>query len=162
MQNYYNSLTMKKKNMMGAGDYITGLTTPTSTYQLNDVVGCEEISSTHPYEYVATDTNSTLAAKLDVDPYPRAIMSKVWSYNMEHNLPPNATGTAGEKAAALLRAGCGYFAGTLDPLGGPGIPYNFGGVPMGTGSGAGGSGEATVAYTYNFPALPMCVTPSVA
>lgn len=48
MQNYYNSLTMKKKNMMGAGDYITGLTTPTSTYQLNDVVGCEEISSNHP------------------------------------------------------------------------------------------------------------------
>lgn len=152
---------------MGAGDYITGLMTPSSTYQLNDVVGCEEISSTHPYQYltsgVPAEIPNTLKTKLDIDPFPRAILSKVWSYNFEHNLPAVATGSDAAKTAAKIRTANAYFGGTVDPIGSAATPFYFGGVamPAGNGDEPGDSGD-TVAYTVNFPAMGMCVTPSIA
>lgn len=73
---------------------------------------------------------------MDVDPFPRAILSKVWSYNLEHNLPPTCTDPA-QQAAALIRTGNGYFCGTTDPIGAPAIPYNFGGVAMAVGTASG-------------------------
>ena len=120
------------------------------------MVGESEISSTHPYMFLGADATSTISSKLDVDPYARAIISKCFSYNLEHNLPPTSTGTAGAIAAAKIRASNAYFAAYLDPIGSPAIPFNFGGVPIATAD----SGD-TVVYPVNFPAAPMNITPSV-
>jgi hypothetical protein len=70
---------------------------------------------THPYDFLG----NTIAAKVDADPFPRALLSKVWSYNMEHSLPP---------ADGLALTGNAYYGGTIDPIGSSASPFNFGGV----------------------------------
>ena len=52
----------------------------------------------------------------------------------------------------------------MDPVASASSSYNFGGVPMpaGDGSVAGQSGEVDIAYSSNFPLLPLMVSSSIA
>lgn len=67
---------------MGVEEYFSGIIMPQSA--LNTVVGTEELSITHPGSLNAGQFANGLA-DTDVDPYPRAIISKVWTYNFENN-----------------------------------------------------------------------------
>ena len=51
---------------------------------LNQVVGCEEISITHPCATTVEEVKTGFS-DFDIDPYPRAIVSKIWTYNFENN-----------------------------------------------------------------------------
>ena len=75
---------------------------------------------------------------------------------MEHMLPPED---------GPLRPSTAYFSGTLDPVASASSGFNFGGVPMPGGNGSvnpGESGEVGVAYTSNFPLMPLMVSSSIA
>ena len=70
---------------MGVEEYFSGIIMPQSA--LNTVVGTEELSITHPSFTAGSVANAFTNgyADTDVDPYPRAIISKVWTYNFENN-----------------------------------------------------------------------------
>lgn len=71
---------------MDVEEYFSGIIMPQSAF--NTVVNTEELSITHPG---LTAGNGLLAngyADCDVDPYPRAVISKVWTYNLENNTFP--------------------------------------------------------------------------
>lgn len=150
--NYYNSLGKKKKNTIGTEEYIAGVCTELAGGQLNQVVGTEEIlMGTHPY----STTGKDITSRTEYDAFPRCIVSKVWTYNMEHMLPPTNGPTLTSNA---------YFSGTIDAIASSGAKYNFGGVPMPAKTANNSAGESgdTVPYTSNFPLMPLMVTSSVA
>jgi len=68
---------------MGVEEYFSGIIMPQSA--LNTVVGTEELSITHPGFSAGLGSLANGYADTDVDPYPRAIISKVWTYNFENN-----------------------------------------------------------------------------
>ena len=150
--NYYNSLGKKKKNTIGTEEYIAGICTELPGGQMNQVVGTEEIlMGTHPY----STAGNTITSRTEYDAFPRCIVSKVWTYNMEHMLPPTNGPTLTSNA---------YFSGTIDAIASSGAKFNFGGVPMPVQSDTvkeGYSGDI-VPYTSNFPLMGLMVTSSVA
>jgi hypothetical protein len=81
--NYYNALNHSRGTKMACEEYFSGIIMPQSIF--NTTVGTEEISITHPGFTAATGTLANGFADTDVDPYPRAIISKVWTYNFENN-----------------------------------------------------------------------------
>ena len=103
---------------MDVEEYFSGIIMPQSW--LNTVVGCEELSITHPGFTAATGTLANGYADCDVDPYPRAIVSKVWTYNFENNAKVSGAITFPTNA---------YFVGKLDSSLDAGANSDFGGVP---------------------------------
>ena len=72
---------------MDVEEYFSGIIMSQSAF--NTVVGTEELSITHAGFTSATGSLADGYADCDVDAYPRAIVSKVWTYNFECNLPPS-------------------------------------------------------------------------
>ena len=72
---------------MDVEEYFSGIIMPQSAF--NTTVGTEELSITHPGLTAVTGTLANGYADCDVDPYPRAIISKVWTYNYENNKAPS-------------------------------------------------------------------------
>ena len=127
---------------MGVEEYFSGIIMPQSA--LNTVVGTEELSITHPGFVTAGDFEKGYA-DTDVDPYPRAIISKVWTYNFENN---KATSDDVKKPTNA------YYCSRLDGALDAGANIDFGGVPIATGT----SGD--VDYVSNFPLMPLMVSAS--
>ena len=106
------------------------------------------MSITHPGFSAGLGTLANGYADTDVDPYPRAIISKVWTYNFENN---KATSDVAIKPTNA------YFCSRLDASLDAGANIDFGGVPIA--AGAGNNGD-NVAYTSNFPLMPLMISAS--
>ena len=71
-----------------------------STNYGNHNVGFEETCVTHPYaQTFETTTNADpivnlTGSKFEFDCYPRALISKMWTYNQEFSLAPTGTGSS--------------------------------------------------------------------
>lgn len=101
--NYYNSLNYSRGTKMDVEEYFSGIIMPQSAF--NTVVGTEELSITHPGFSAGLGSLANGYADCDVDPYPRAIVSKIYTYNFECNLPPSN---------AIKNPQNAYFCGRLD------------------------------------------------
>lgn len=108
------------------------------------------MSITHPGFSAGLGSLANGFADTDVDPYPRAIISKVWTYNFENNKATFDVATKPTNA---------YFCSRLDSSLDAGANIDFGGVPIPSGGAAGSNGD-TVAYTSNFPLMPLMVSAS--
>jgi hypothetical protein len=153
-QNYYNSLISKKKFKIDGEDALYSGTVFPSQYGSSNV-GFEENSITHPLAKInfnqIDNTNpelDLLGSKFEADPYPRAIMSKMWAYNQEFNLAPTGNPAGNSNP---------YYSGYMTYNGQMPPTANFGGVPQTTPA----NGD-TVAYAVNFPMMGLMVSPSVA
>jgi len=129
---------------MGVEEYFSGIIMPQSA--LNTVVGTEELSITHPGFSAGLGSLANGFADTDVDPYPRAIISKVWTYNFENN---KATSDVAIKPTNA------YFCSRLDASLDAGANLNFGGVAIPAAT----SGDA-VDYVSNFPLMPLMISAS--
>jgi hypothetical protein len=88
---------------------------------LNTTIGCEELSITHPGKTAATGSIAEGWADCDVDGYPRAIISKVWTYNFENNR------STGDIFTEKLPTNA-YFVGKLDSSLDAAANSDFGGI----------------------------------
>ena len=88
------------------------------------------MSITHPSFTAGSVANAFTNgyADTDVDPYPRAIISKVWTYNFENN---KATSDDVQKPTNA------YYCSRLDGALDAGANLAFGGVSIPSGTGAG-------------------------
>lgn len=132
---------------MDVEEYFSGIIMPQS--QLNTTVGCEELSITHPGKTAATGSLAEGWADCDIDPYPRAIISKVWTYNFENNRPTKQVDLSTKFPTNA------YFVGKLDSSLDAGANSDFGGIDQPAAT----TGD-TVAYTSNFPLMPYMVSAS--
>lgn len=105
------------------------------------------MSITHAGFTAATGTLANGYADCDVDPYPRAIISKVWTYNFENNR------TTSDALPNKFPTNA-YFVSRLDSSLDAAANTNFGGVQLA----AAITGD--VDYTSNFPLMPYIVSAS--
>jgi hypothetical protein len=137
-------LKHKRPDSTGHEEYTSGLNYPGQSLNVN--FNATENQATHPYNngaINATGGYGNLPAGMingDSDPYPRAIISKCWTYNHEHNLAPYDRQTSASNAYFAS-----YFSKGMDIS----STTNSGCVPMSA------ANTNDVSYTSNFPMLSL-------